>query len=274
MNKVRMAIAMTSVCMVLLTACDKKQENTEQIKTPMHPPEVPAQDQLKLDTIKKMYSELSETEHGNEVLDRYATEAFKSILNMSTQFPGEICGLDHDVLRQGQDEDDKQQVHIQLNEQKQVIATLASGSHVTFELECDASQCLVSDVLEAGHSLSQGIEQDCTELEQYHQDEQAALNAAPEYKMSYRIEHKTFDIGSQSYPINNVVISSESDFPVDISSISVNRGNCPIRLNTRQNHVLNFGQTYRVELRCDPQDVKEVNLTLSDGQELTMAPRD
>ncbi|WP_151980746.1 hypothetical protein [Acinetobacter guerrae] len=267
----KITLLLLSACLSL-QACTKKEAAAQDKETIKPSSALPAQDQLKLDTIKKMYSELSETEHGNEVLDRYATETFKSILNMSTQFPGEMCGLDHNVLLQGQDEDYKQQVQFQLNEQKQVIAHLASGNHVTFELECDANQCQISDVLEAGHSLSQGVEQECTELEQYHQNEQAALNATPEYKMSYRIEYKTLEIGNQSYPSNRIVISSESDFPVDISSISVNRGNCPINIIRDQNHVLNFGQTYRIRINCDPQDVKEVNLTLSDGQELTMAP--
>ncbi|MFG0750495.1 hypothetical protein [Acinetobacter ursingii] len=271
MNTVKLACVLGSISIMALSACSKKPESVEPIKNTAVATEYSPQDQLKLDTIKKMYAELSENEHGNEVLYRYATDNFKSILNMTSQFPGEMCGLDHDVVLQGQDEDYKQQVTFKLNEQKQVIATLASGSSVSYVLECDTQQCRISDVLESGDSLSQGIERDCSELAAYHESQEAAVQQT-QYRMSYRIESKDVHIGTEYATFYYVVVASESDDPVDIRTINVNRGNCPVSSVRGQNHVLNFGQTYRFEIRCNPRDVKEVNLTMADGQELTMVP--
>ena len=262
---------MVAIACLSLQSCTK-QDNTDAIKkVPSSAPKEDPQDQLKLDTIKKMYAELSENEHGNEVLYRYATDNFKSILNMTSQFLGEMCGPDHNVVLQGQDEDYKQQVTFKLNEQKQVIASLASGSSISYVLECDTQQCRINDVFESGDSVSQGIERDCSELAAYHESQEAAAQQT-QYRMSYRIESKDVHIGTEYATFYYVVVASESDDPVDISTINVNRGNCPVSSVRGQNHILNFGQTYRFEIRCNPRDVKEVNLTMADGQELTMVP--
>lgn len=272
MNTVKLACVLGSISMMALSACSKKPESVEPIKNTAVATEYSPQDQLKLDTIKKMYAELSENEHGNDILKRYATDSFKSILEMSTQFPDEVCGLNHDVLLQAQDDEVvKQPVQFKLNEQKQVVATLPSTDTVTFLLECDANQCRVSDVIDYASSLSEFIKKDCSELATYHESQEAAVQQT-QYRMSYRIESKDVHIGTEYATFYYVVVASESDDPVDIRTINVNRGNCPVSSVRGQNHVLTFGQTYRFEIRCNPRDVKEVNLTMADGQELTMVP--
>lgn len=271
MNTVKLACVLGSISMMALSACSKKPESVEPIKNTAVATEQSAQDQLKLDTVKKMYAELNPNQSGNDILKRYATDGFKSILEMSTQFPDEVCGLNHDVLLQAQDGDVKQTVQFKLNEQKQVVATLPSTDTVTFLLECDANQCRVSDVIDYASSLSDFIKKDCSELVAYHESQEAVAQQT-QYRMTYRIDSKAVDIGSQFITVYDVVISSESDDPVDISNIRVNRGNCPINSIRGQNHVLNFGQTYRIRINCSPQDIKEVNLTMADGQELTMTP--
>ena len=273
MNTVKLACVLGSISIMALSACSKKPESVEPIKNTAVATEQNAQDQLKLDTVKKMYAELNSSESGNDILKRYATDGFKSILEMPTQFPGEVCGLNHDVLLQAQDDEVvKQPVQFKLNEQKQVVATLPSTDTVTFLLECDANQCLVSDALESGTSISQNIELYCSELAAYHESQEAAAAQQTQYRMSYRIESKDVHIGTEYATFYYVVVASESDDPVDISNIKVNRGNCPVSSVRGQNHILNFGQTYRFEIKCNPRDVKEVNLTMADGQELTMLP--
>lgn len=228
-------------------------------------------DQLKIDTVKKMYAEDRQSMSGDEILYKYSTAEFKAWLDMPKQFPGEICGYEHDILTQSQDSASVQgSFSYSLDPQGLVTVDLGQQS-VAYELICGNGACLINDAIESGgQRLSQAINEDCSALQQHHAEQQAMRE---QVKLTYRFDSQTSRLGNTYVTLNNLIISSESDMPADIQQIRVNRGNCPVSGYAGQNHVLSFGQTYKVELKCDPRDVKEVNITMRDGLELTMKPR-
>lgn len=91
-----------------------------------------------------------------------------------------------------------------------------------------------------------------------------------DYQFSYRIESETVRYGNQSTILYTLVISSESDAPTELNKIKVNRGNCPIHIIPSQNNLLKFGQSFKVRLHCDAQDVKEVGLVVDKTHEITI----
>lgn len=93
------------------------------------------------------------------------------------------------------------------------------------------------------------------------------------YKFSYRIESETARFGNQSTILYTMVIASESDSPVKLNTISVNRGGCPAHAVPAQNNVLQFGGTYKIRLHCDASDVKEVRLSVDNDIEYIMKPQ-
>ncbi|MDH2018891.1 hypothetical protein N5J44_06170 [Acinetobacter ursingii] len=277
MNKVRMATAISSVCIVLLSACSKKPENTEQTQNTVPATDQDSLGQLKLDTVKKMYAENLKHQSGNETLYRYATDHFKSLMDLSTDYTRMhhgICGYDEDLLMNSQDPDYSQtEYQYAVNPNGQVVVKLPSKTEVTFALQCQDNNCQINDVLHGDASISKTIETECVPpTENESAVAETEVPAYADYKLSYRFDSKTENVGNQFIHVYDLVITSESDDPINISYIKVNRGNCPLSLIDYQNPVLKFGQTYKVRIRCNPQDVKEVNLIMGDGQELTMKP--
>ena len=272
MKKTLVVGLFTTLSIFSVTGCSRNQAepNDEQSQLANAPKQDPI-GQLKIETIKKMYAEDQQNMTGNEILYKYSTDEFKSWLDMPNQFPGEICGYEYDILTQSQDSASVQRnFSYSLDPQGLVIADLGQQS-VAYELICSTDSCLVNDVIESdGHRLSEAINADCSALQQYHAEQQAMRE---QIKLSYRSDSQTNRLGNTYVTLNSLIISSESDVPVDIDQISVNRGNCPVSLYSGQHHVLGFGQTYKVEIRCNPRDVKEVNITLRDGQKLTMKPK-
>lgn len=272
----------TAICFLLLAGCNKQPESAKTSAKSASTTTQVSEDQLKLDTINKMYAELyelleqNEFASGNEVLYRYSTESFKTILDMVNQFEGEVCGINHDILIQGQDPLYKPDFNFKLNAEKQVTSDMRDGEKLTFDLVCDDGQCQIYDVIETNDSVAQYIKKDCDKLAEYYQESPIEAipdyTEYPEYKMSYRIDRDAIETPSSYITTYELVISSESDQPVTIDTTRVNRGNCPLYSVPHQNSTLKFGQTYRVGIRCKPEDIKEVNLTMSDGQELTMTP--
>ncbi|AVZ84653.1 hypothetical protein [Acinetobacter sp. WCHA45] len=266
---------MISASFLLLTACSKQEPDIKQPQTTeAKPAEHSRLDQLKLYAIKQMYAETQKVESGNDTLPRYSTDRFKSILEMTKQFPGEICGYNSDVIMMSQAPDyTKMNFSYSLNQQGQVIANLGRES-IVYELVCSANSCLVDDVIfpEYGNRLSSDIQKECGELAQYHQEQQAAQEQ-PHYQFSYHIESQNMSFGNQSTTIYTLVISSESDNPVELNKISVNRGNCPVHIIGDQNNILQFGQNFKLRLHCDGVDVKEVRLLVDKDKEFVMKSR-
>jgi len=274
MNKTIAAWVIAAASAIPLAACSKNQSAPSaepQKSADAAPSEKHSTDQLKIETVKKMYAEDRQSLSGDEILYKYSTDEFKSWLDMPGQFPGEICGYEHDILTQSQDSASVQgSFSYSLDPQGLVTVDFGQQS-VAYELICSNGSCLINDAIESGgHRISQAINKDCSALQQYHAEQQAMRE---QIKLTYRFDSQTSRLGNTNVTLNNLIISSESDAPVDIQQIRVNRGNCPVSGYAGQNHVLNFGQTYKMEVRCDPRDVKEVNITLKDGQELTMKPR-
>lgn len=272
----------TAICFLLLAGCNKQPESAKTTAESTSTTTQVSEDQLKLDTINKMYAEFyellkqNEFASGNEVLYRYSTESFKTILDMVTQFEGEVCGINHDLLIQGQDPLKKPYFDFKIGVEKEVTADMGDGENLIFLLKCDSKQCLVDDVIETNDSMTYYIKKGCDEVAEYYQESPIEAipdyTEYPEYKMSYRIDRQVVDAPPSYFTTYELVISSESDQPVTIDTTRVNRGNCPLYSVPHQNSTLKFGQTYRVGIRCKPEDIKEVNLTMSDGQELTMKP--
>lgn len=137
------------------------------------------QDQLKLNTVKKMYTENLIHQSGNEILYHYATDHFKSLIDLNheyTQANQGICGYNEDLLMSSQDPDYSQiDYEYSVNSSGQVVVKLPSKEEVIFELQCQDNSCQINDVLKGNASISKAIETDCSLAPKNNEQIQTAL---------------------------------------------------------------------------------------------------
>lgn len=165
MKKIIVMSLFTTLATALLSGCNKHlTANEQQVKSEKSDTtKAESIDQLKIDTIKKMYAENQKHRMGNETLYHYSNDHFRSLIDMTIKV-GEVCGIHHDVLMQSQDPDYSQyDYRYNINPQGHVTVTLNSSKSVDFQLECNDGKCLVNDVYEDHDPLSEIIKEECTD---------------------------------------------------------------------------------------------------------------
>ncbi len=137
--------------------CTKKEvpENTSEI-------EQVSQDQLKLDTIKKMYAINQRHHYENETLYHFSTDYFQSLLDKRRQAGVLGCGYGANLLMQTFYPDYKSnQYSFSVTPEGYVLANVPTGGHVIFVLECQSDHCAINDVISNDHSVAEEIKKDC-----------------------------------------------------------------------------------------------------------------
>ena len=152
-HKIMLALVMSCLA---FQGCAKKEtpENTSET-------EQVSQDQLKLDTIKKMYAINQKHHFENETLYHFSTDYFQSLLDKKLQAGVSGCGFEHNLLMQTHYPDyTSNQYSFSLTPEGHVLANVPSGGHVIFVLECQSDHCAINDVISNDHSVAEIIKQD------------------------------------------------------------------------------------------------------------------
>lgn len=90
--------------------------------------------------------------------------------------------------------------------------------------------------------------------------------------LEYSIDQYNLSTGYSVIPQYTLKVLSLSD-GVQIDSVEVNRGNCEIAAKGNKS-ILNYGESAKFFLRCDPWSVREVKVYLADGRSMTMTPNE
>lgn len=123
-------------------------------------------DHAKLATITKMYQQdISNEGLGKPVLMQYGSSELKAALKLEQQYFDKnemICGTGHDVLWESQDPNYEQDKQISVHSDGLVNVTLAQGETVRYKMACDATKCMVADVIMADNtSLKDFLNKSC-----------------------------------------------------------------------------------------------------------------
>jgi len=90
--------------------------------------------------------------------------------------------------------------------------------------------------------------------------------------LEYSIDQYNLSTGYSVIPQYTLNVLSLSD-GVQIDSVEVNRGNCEIAAKSTK-PILNYGESSKFFLRCDPWSVREVKVYLVDGRSMIMTPKE
>lgn len=120
----------------------------------------------KLATITKMYQQdISNEGLGKPVLMQYGNSELQAALKLEQQYFDKnemICGTGHDVLWESQDPNYEQDKKISVHSDGLVNVTLAQGETVRYKMACDATKCMVADVIMADNkSLKDFLNKSC-----------------------------------------------------------------------------------------------------------------
>ena len=274
---------MVAIACLSLQGCTK-QDIVDAIKKviPSSASKENPQDQLKLNTIKKMYAENLKHQSGNETLYHYATDQFKSLMDLSNEYTRtnqDICGYNEDLLMNSQDPDySKTDYQYSVNSSGQVVVKLPSKQEITFDLQCQDNSCQINDVLNGTVSISKAIETDCSLAPKNNEQIQtaSASNALIEQQPTPTITAPVLP-ASDTSPIKIImnpmpshevgaVISIQSTVQeITLNDIKVNRGNCPLLESVTLPVVIQSGDSFTVEDRCPLDQIKEVTVYTTQG---------
>lgn len=123
-------------------------------------------DSAKLATITQMYKQdISNEGLGEPILMQYGSPELQAALKLEQQYFDKyemVCGTGHDVLWESQDPNYEQDKQISVHSDGLVDVRLAQGKTVRYKMACDATTCMVADVIMADNkSLKDFLNKSC-----------------------------------------------------------------------------------------------------------------